>query len=324
MLIQGFTDPNGTQAGDTASSIVDRWKPRRTVSEHGITGSEVNRLIGAIRFMKLHQPRRSGMWWLSTDRGTPRNIIRDIWKRITRLQREHNLPTYSALAFEVGGGLHAHIVFIGNPAIADALRRAEGFCEALKSEKAVAPAYDAEGLAHRYLVKERTQQAGYRRSHLLGGRIKKSHRLAGGGDSVRLSHELDRDTFDAGFVVPWIRTYASGADARKSYSPRATQRLGKTAPRTAHQLLLLPEFGRPVARLRDFGGGIMTPAVAVEIEFYRKRLGLSERQIGDLAGISQGHYANAIRGHDPISAKAVSRLRRVLLSSESPGPKPAA
>ena len=40
-------------------------------------------------------------------------------------------------------------------------------------------------LAH--LAKERTPQAGYGREGILGGRIRGSHRLPGGGDRVRLS-----------------------------------------------------------------------------------------------------------------------------------------
>lgn len=317
-MIQELTGSKERQQGGPPSYVVDRWQPRRTVSKHGISGSEINRMIAAIRFMKLYCKRREPLWWLSTAKGTPRATISAIWKRITRLQHQHDLPAYSALAFEVGGGLHAHIVFIGNDAIADALKRSAEFCEALNSEKAIAPTYDAEALAHGYLAKERTQQAGFGRSGQLGGRIKKSHQMPGGGDRVRLSQELDRDTNDANCVVPWIRSYAKRADARKSYSPRTTQRLGKTAPRPADQLLLLPELARPVARLKDFGGGFIPAPVALEIEFHRKRLGLSERELGARIGVSQGHYANAIRRHDPISGKAVQRLRRTLLAT-APG-----
>jgi hypothetical protein len=99
-------------------------------------------------------------------------------------------------------------------------------------------------------------------------------------------------------------------------STRATQRLRKTAPRPAGQLPLLPEVNRPVARLRDFGGGFMPPSVAREIEFLRRQLGLSQTQLASLIGRSQGQLANALRGHDPISGAAVNRLREVLLQKE--------
>lgn len=310
---QEFTHPNEGVAESTASYVVDRLQPGRTVAPHGITGPELDRLNDAVRFMQLHcQKRRSDLWWLTTNKNTDRDTIAAIWKRITRLQREAGLPTYSAIVFETGGGLHANVVFISNTAIIESLRQSEAFCQALNNEKAIQRAYDPLGLVRRYLVKERTPQAGYRRWQELGGRIKKSHRLPGGGDRVRLSEDLERDAIAAGFVSRWRHTYARRSDTRKSYSPRATQRLGKTAPRPAHQLLLLPELGRPVARLKDFGGGFLTGPVVMEIEFHRKRLGLSERELGNLAGISQGHYANVIRGHDPISAAAIRRLRQVL------------
>jgi hypothetical protein len=66
---------------------------------------------------------------------------------------------------------------------------------------------DPHGL-FKYLTKERTPQAGYRREHVLGGRINGSHRLEGGGDRVRLSDELKRDAIDAGYVRQWLRTNA--------------------------------------------------------------------------------------------------------------------
>ena len=70
-----------------------------------------------------------------------------------------------------------------------------------------------------------------------------------------------------------------------------------------------------MARLRDFGGGFVPPAVAVEIEFRRQQLGLSLRQLAARIGRSQGQLANALRGHDPISAASVKRLRELLLDS---------
>ena len=85
------------------------------------------------------------------------------------------------------------------------------------------------------------------------------------------------------------------------------------APRPAGQLPLLPELNRPVTRLRDFGGGRIPPAVAVEIEFRRKQRGLTQREVAASIGRSQGQLANALRGHDPISAATVNRLRELLL-----------
>src|SRR5262249_27321811 len=105
-------------------------------------------------------------------------------------------------------------------------------------------------------------------------------------------------------------TNARRSAKRKPYSPRATQKLRKTAPRPAGQLLLLPELNRPIARLRDFGGGTMPPSVAREIEFLRRQRGVSQAQLASLVGRSQGQLANALRGHDPISGRIVKDRQR--------------
>ena len=256
--------------------------------------------------MKLHvRTGKSRLWWVTVSKDVSRAVISDVQKRVTRLQKAHRLPAYNLTAFEASGGLHAHIVFVGNPAIADHLRQSRAFGELVE----VQPLTDALALTRTYLAKERTPQAGYGREHRLGGRLRGSHRIDGGGDRVRLSRELERDAIEAGYVEPWQHTNARRSEQRKRYRRRRLS--AKKAPRIAGQLALLPEIDRPVARLREFGAGLMPPAVALEIEFRRKRLGLSQRQYAAMLGISQGQLANALRGHDPISAFAVNRAREI-------------
>jgi hypothetical protein len=60
------------------------------------------------------------LWWVSIAHGSSREFIDQVWKRITNLQRDNSLPPYRAL--EPRGGLHAHIVFVGNFNIADGLK----------------------------------------------------------------------------------------------------------------------------------------------------------------------------------------------------------
>ena len=87
-----------------------------------MTGPEIERLSGAVRFMgKYCQPGR--LWWLSTDKGTTRSVVADIEKRITRLQLACDLPQHRVTVFEGSGGLHAHLIFTGTREIA---RRLEG------------------------------------------------------------------------------------------------------------------------------------------------------------------------------------------------------
>jgi hypothetical protein len=117
----------------------------------------------------------------------------------------------NATAFETRGGLHAHITFIGNTDIADSLKRSSVFGDLIE----VGPITHPQDLARKYLGKERTPQAGYRRQHVLGGRVRGSHCLDGGGDRVRLSRDLERDAIAAGYVEPWQHT-----NARRSLSEK--------------------------------------------------------------------------------------------------------
>jgi hypothetical protein len=258
--------------------------------------------------MEKHcRPRKSRLSWVSIHKASSLELISEVQKRITRLQK-NRVPPYSVTVFETRGGVHAHIVFIADCAgvIADTLSRSKKFGHLTKVEHV----YDAQGL-RKYLSKERTPEAGYGREYMFGGRLKGSHRLPGGGDRVRLSRELERDAIEARYVEPWPHSNARRAKYRKDYRPR---QLKHRAPWLAGQIPLLPEFDRPVSRLRQFGGGFVPPSVALEIEHHRHRHGLSQREIAARIGVSQGQYANACRGHDPLSAFAVNRLRDVLRS----------
>jgi hypothetical protein len=277
----------------------------RTTAKHGLTGAELKRFNDAIYFFK-----KLGLWkrlWLvTTQKGASRCLIGDVQKRVTKLQRRYGLPTYNVTVLETDGGTHAHIVFVGNAEVAKRLRASALFGDVIDVRVADHP----EGLSKDYLAKERTPQAGYGRTDL-GRRRKGSHRLLGGGDRVRLSRDLERDGISANYIDDWQRSNARRSDSRKLYRLRGTGPLAR-APRTAGQLFLLPEIERLPSRLRDFGGGYVPAAVALEIEFRRRQLGLSQREVATLIGRSQGQVANAIRGHDPIAGAVVNRLRNLL------------
>jgi hypothetical protein len=150
----------------------------RTAATWGITGLELNRLNNAVQFMDLHCERgRCDLWLLTTARATPRSLIADVWKRITRLQGMYRLRCYSVITFESRGGLHAHIIFLGSSAIAERLKASDQFGTSVDIQAIT----DAKRLVRKYLVKERTPQAGYGREYILGGRIRGSHRFQAAG-----------------------------------------------------------------------------------------------------------------------------------------------
>lgn len=289
-----------------AYSITDRLK--RTVAPHGLTGAEIKRLNGALHLMKRQVRHMGELWFLSTAKGATFDVIAKIQKWIGRLQGDNDLFKYSAWVFEIHPKLHAHFIFIGNHNIADALRRS-----ARCAGSDVRLVIDPDGLSKKYLVKERTPQAGYGRTDL-GGRMGGSHKLNDGEkwDRVRLSAELYRDALEAGLIQDWARTNAKRAAQRKE---RKLQRLyPKKAPCLSGQISLFPDL-KPPSRLRDFRGGPVPPAVAEEIKFRRRQRGLTQGHLGALVGRSRGQLANAFRGHDPISARVVNRLRDVLLTA---------
>lgn len=248
------------------------------MAPHGVTGPELNRLSGAVRLMELYcQPKR-GLWFLNTDRDTGRSTISAIQKRITKLQIEQGVRPYNVTTFETRGGLHAHIVFLGIREIVERLKSSAAFGEFIQVNPVTNPA----GITHKYLAKERTPQAGYGREWMLGGRLRGSHRLDGGGDRVRQSRDLERDAISSGYVINWRHTNARRSIDRKA--SRLRRLYPRKAPRPAGQLTLLPELDRLVARLHQFGGGFVAGAVALEIEFRRQQLGLSQHQLASRIG----------------------------------------
>jgi hypothetical protein len=234
---------------------------------HGVTGAELRRFDGACHQMQRAARLQGELWWLTTPKGSSRHEVAAYQKRITREQAAHGLPLYSAWIFETRPELHAHIVFLGNRDLANTLRRSR-LCTAAKIE----PVPDIGGLK-KYLAKERTPQAGYRRADL-GGRIRGSHRLQGGGDRVRLSRQLERDAIEAGLVDPWKHTNAKRSDQRKDYQSRRSshnvERQGD--PLVMENLIELhPPSGPPTDHgqlvgvgSHDRGGGVGN-ALTVEI-----------------------------------------------------------
>src|SRR5262245_4668879 len=135
---QSGKDSSGPRVSAAPSITVDGL-PRRTVAPHGMTGAELNRLNGAVRFIELHRRPRRGLWCLHTNKGTPRSTVSHIQKRITRLQIERGLRPYNVTTFETRGGLHAHIVFLGNRRIAERLKSSTVFGEFIQVDPVTDP-----------------------------------------------------------------------------------------------------------------------------------------------------------------------------------------
>lgn len=94
------------------------------------------------------------------------------------------------------------------------------------------------------------------------------------------------------------------------------KRANCSALKPVGQLSLFPEMEKPIARLSAFTAGTPSPSVALEIEHRRRMLGLSQRELGQKAGLSQPQIANVLLGRFGFSRLATSRIKSVLLSQE--------
>ena len=162
--------------------------------------------------------------------------------------------------------------------------------------------YDPPGFVN-YLRKQATPQAHYaagrsfrrdRGPHVLGD---------GGGDRVRMSRQLEADLVGEGIVPPRRRTYR-----KRGLKPPLR---GLVELET--QLPLFPHLAKPISWVREFDHGIASPSVALEIEFRRKQLGLTQAQLATRAGVSRPTLANLIAGRFGFAAWPAARLRDVLL-----------
>jgi hypothetical protein len=84
------------------------------------------------------------------------------------------------------------------------------------------------------------------------------------------------------------------------------------AVNTVAEMLPITSITTPLATVR--------PSLACFnfLRFRRRQLGLTQKDFATHLGVSKGQYANAIRGHDPISAFAVNRARELSWKSCEP------
>ena len=143
-------------------------------------------------------------------------------------------------------------------------------------------------------------------------------------------HRFHRRRFSAQ-VVPFVRACVRPNSSKAAQGGAAGEQLRRDFEASVRTLTEMRQNGRiallarahvhalmRTSRLREFGGGVVPPAVRIEIEWRRRQLGLSQIELAAMIGRSQGQLANALRGHDPISRVVVNRLRDILIRRGSP------
>ena len=243
--------------------------------------------------------------------------------QLGQAQKRAGYPQYCVEVLEVTGGLHGNCIFVGDETIARRLCRS--FSQYMQGGYGVGegygmqPVYDAAYLASRYLSKERTPQANYALGWNPQTRERGSHRMEGGGDRVRLSAALKADGIAAGAIEPWQATNARRLPfvaMKVIITPSLAEKANEPALKPVGQLSLFPELERPITRLTDFTAGILSPSASLELEHRRKRLGLSQSQLGEKAGLSQPQIANAVHCRFGLSRQAAHRIKAALFSME--------
>lgn len=291
------------------SNLVKHGSPR-TVAKHGLTRHEVRRIAGGVMALKtLARQKRQQVCWASFAAGSGSNLPSQFRNRLVTLQREEKVEQVWLVISETDPDRHDHIIFLATPALIERLAASPRFQQPVVK---IGPVHYPKGLAG-YLSKEATPQAWFCNA-AVPRRKPGSHQLPEGGDRVRVSERLKAFALEQGYIEPWQPTNAKRASTRKPY--RLRRLYPNKAPRPVDQTPLPfveTALQRPIARLRDFGGGYVPAAVAEEIEFRRKQAGLSQRELANRSGIGQPQLANALRGHDPVSTWAVSRLKETLL-----------
>lgn len=316
----------------SASTMLEDGTTRRTIAGHGMTQWERRRVVDALDFM--HRRRADGHLLFATvgdavldlPSREARAVIQRFASQTVTYAKRAGLPPYWMVVLETEGGLHGHVVFVGRPTWADVFR-AGAFAPYFERQEAIQPVPEfdrptygkgLQGLGT-CLTKESTPQAAWSPGGLQRGRRRGSHRLDDGGDRVRLSKPLREDALSVNAIEPWTRTNAGRG--RKVYRP-PSRNIGQSTPDTrpifSGQGNLFPELERPIVRLRDYAGGLMSPALAAKIEHERYRRDLTQTQLADLFGIRQPQLANILRGHDGASRWVANRMRETLSAHPKP------
>lgn len=237
--------------------------------------------------------------------------------RIVREQARANLPAVWLQVWEAASGLHANVVFAANPVIVAALRRSVTLKPYLRGENALRECFDVDRLVGSYLTKERRPNV--KGGSWLGTRRKGQHRLGeGGGDRVSVSEALRAELVASGKVQPWKRTYVRRLPKAQPPAPEPTPVVRLVVSNAVvPEPVQLSMFGdRPVSRLADYGGGIMSAAVAHEVEWHRRRLGMTQDRLAASIGISRPQLTNALHERFGLSRWAAARLRDFLIGAD--------
>lgn len=272
----------------------------------------------------LHQAGYRAVWFLtirppeiaSTDR-VKKDWLCQASGHFGQALTRNGLPNVRLTVYEkpVGGYLHAHVV-VFLPAANLLMRKVSaevvrGWADKIDSEK---PGY---GPIDEPSVDKHARPADFRAVNY----ALKQHRPA--------QPEVEKRRGGWQKSEPIRGTRVSWSTSAKAVIQEAEQPIVRPTERPKPRLALVSEsqqlslFGdareaKPVARLHDFGGGMVPAAVAREIRFLAARHGVGITALAHAAHIAQPTLSNALDGRFPLSPWAARRIREILLSPRLP------
>ena len=307
MLTPQGVSPIGRDDGP--SLVVKGDRPARTISryQNGLSKAEVILAGDALHF--LRETRRPLVWLVLEAHDEGEQVARWLADRVKadigQMQRRSGAPRYVLELLEGACEVHSNIIApvprgLAARSLIERVERSGVYGDHAKGQLV----RDVDGLMG-YLRKEATPEAHFAFGYRFR-REKGSHPLGeGGGDRVRLSRDLEHAMLATGRMQPRTRTY------RKRGLVQTPEPIKRPVEVVAAGQLDLFDL-RPVSRLHDFAHGHVPPAVCLEIEFRRKRAGMTQRQLARRAGISQPQLANIVAGRFGLTAWSASRLREAL------------
>lgn len=211
--------PAGRRQSGTPLALTvntEKRETERTIEENFVSWEEVLRANGAAKTMldlvsEIHDPAIGIFWAVVADEaktlpnGEARAAFSQVKSRIVKFQERAGLPQAWLGLYEVKGGLHLNLLFIGTVKIARSI--AYEFSSFFRSgygrKRAVQKAYSVLPLVRYMALKEASPQT---RFSFKEKPKKGKFPMEGGGDRATLSPALREIAISRGHVRPWKRT----------------------------------------------------------------------------------------------------------------------
>lgn len=275
---------------ETAPSLVVRGKISG-LKKRSAPHPEIAIVAAATSYLEQHFPKEAVFVTVEAhdqDERTARALIRKVKSDICQLQARAGLPKYCIEVLEAKHSVHSHLIAV--LPFEDAKRLENYSYGGNITRRGIRAVTDMSGLTD-YLLKEIVKPS----PKPLG---------EGGGDRVRLSKALRAELVAAGLIP---------ADVKSTYASRSLKPLKPVVPMAAVVEAAVASPPQPVSQApapSDPKQVELFPDLPPRVDLFalleatRRAMRLPQRAVASDIGITQGHYANSLRGHDGLGKDA--------------------